>query len=553
MVEESAKLDAPKQGESMDAAQIEPVSSHSTSERLDWPWLLAIALLAVSVRGWLIAHTQVTARDSIGFIRLALHLQSPPEDKTLAEVLRAAEHPPGYSLALAAVAGPIRQWLGTTAESMMLAAQLTSVLASLLLIPVTYRIALRCFDRSTALGAVALYQMLPVCVRLTTDGLSEGVYLLVVAGALCGAIESYRSPRWWKMLLAGLACGAAYLVRPEGLLLVPVIGGVLLGLAWRTHWSWRMTSTQGLALLLGTAALAGPYMYLIGGITNKPTGRSLLEFFQGRSIQPTWKQADAGHLPWASFMQATDPYSPAQWATQELLKEMLKTCHYGVPVLALIGLATIVRRRQFGSGHALLLLYLAGQLALLWLMAVKIRYVSERHALVPAWLACCWAAAGLPVVVHGLRALLPRLAAWGSFTLAMTTAWGLIVMVCVPATLRPLHANRAGHAAVGRWLAVHGEPDRLLLDPFCWAAYFANGPASEPYRGEGSTQRVHYVVLEPEHRPHSRLPLLDLAREVARGGQIVYHWPPERAVDKADVVLYRVVPQPPAGDNGPRR
>src|SRR6266852_4037607 len=92
--------------------------------------LLALLLVATAgLRAWQVSHTEVAARDSIGFIREAWRLR----DQPWGEVLRSSEQHPGYPMALLAVSYPVRSLIsGTDAYMMQLSAQLTSALASVL-------------------------------------------------------------------------------------------------------------------------------------------------------------------------------------------------------------------------------------------------------------------------------------------------------------------------------------------------------------------------------------------------------------------------------------
>lgn len=61
--------------------------------------LVLLLLLATAVRAWLVGHTEVAARDSIGYIRYALNLEHEPWE----QALRRNEQHPGYPAALLAV------------------------------------------------------------------------------------------------------------------------------------------------------------------------------------------------------------------------------------------------------------------------------------------------------------------------------------------------------------------------------------------------------------------------------------------------------------------
>ena len=76
-------------------------------------------------------------------------------------------------------------------------------------------------------------------------------WLIVVAGCLAVAVWALRRGAAWCFALCGLFAGLAYLTRPEGLLLVAVVAGVLLlrqaPAAWRRPWRSYAACTASLA------------------------------------------------------------------------------------------------------------------------------------------------------------------------------------------------------------------------------------------------------------------------------------------------------------------
>jgi hypothetical protein len=138
--------------------------------------------------------------------------------------------------------------------------------------------------------------------------------------------------------------------------------------------------------------------------------------------------------------------------------------------------------------------------------------------------------------------------------------------------LRPLHANRAGHHAAGRWLAEHAQPADPVIDPFCWASYYAGRLFQEgrPVAAPADYRPTQYVVVEgksseaPHCRPkslaswlfgpgtvpdrpegeHPRLPLMTEALSLTQHGQLVYHWPEQVPEANARVKVYAVPPTP---------
>lgn len=73
----------------------------------DYLRLAALVLVAVAVHAWLVSHTALTARDSLGFARqgavLRHPIRAPHEEghpKNTIDHIRAGEHPPGYPLTI---------------------------------------------------------------------------------------------------------------------------------------------------------------------------------------------------------------------------------------------------------------------------------------------------------------------------------------------------------------------------------------------------------------------------------------------------------------------
>jgi hypothetical protein len=184
-------------------------------------------------------------------------------------------------------------------------------------------------------------------------------------------------------------------------------------------------------------------------------------------------------------------------------------------------------------------------------MTSAVGYLSERHTAMlvltgvfPATLAFLDLADRLSRVDR--VAPLRRFVTGGLIAAAMLTA--------VPSLLKPLHGNRAGHKAAGQWLARNAPADAAIRDPFCWSSYYSGRVFRETADPDPDVQ---YVVIETSENQHSRLPLMPEARAKAAVGELVYHWPPTRPVEKARVAVYRWVrpsvgstatrPSPPAG------
>jgi hypothetical protein len=166
-------------------------------------------------------------------------------------------------------------------------------------------------------------------------------------------------------------------------------------------------------------------------------------------------------------------------------------------------------------------------------MASLSGYLSERHTLIIVFAGCFPAAAALLTIGDRLRATgMARGVPFASVATAAIVA--ALVAAELPTLAKPLHGNRAGHKAAGRWLAEHATPADAIADPFNWAEFYAGPPLPAPRPAR--PDRL-FVVLESSDNQHSRLPHIPDAKAKAKLGELVYQWP-ERG--PAQVVVFMV-------------
>ena len=193
----------------------------------DYQLLLLLMAIVAGVRVWLICHTEVAARDSIGYIRYALELEKEP----WAEVFRHSLQHPGYPMVIQSVSHPVRYFMGGLSPlSMQISAQAASALASILLVIPTFYLGRELVDRKTAFWATFLFQCLPGAARVMSDGLSEATFFLFLASALVMGIGALRTASAFRFACCGLFAGLAYLTRPEGALVLVALGFVLVAM-----------------------------------------------------------------------------------------------------------------------------------------------------------------------------------------------------------------------------------------------------------------------------------------------------------------------------------
>lgn len=503
------------------AASVDEVTAARITEPNDWLRLVVLVLIAVAVHTWLFFHTYTTARDSIGFAQLALQYESPLDAKTEypcktpLDVLKHGlpPHPPGYPLAVLATSKVVREvYDGQLCDQMLYSTQIASIIAAVLLVFPSYAIGRMLFSRFSGFAAALLFQVLPVSARTTSDGLTEAWYLFFVATALAFGIRAVRASKVNGFCWCGMASGAAYLVRPEGLLVALSMSAVIVLLVLRKHWSLGGGLSRLVALGFGTMLLALPYMVAIGGVTLKPSLRmaSEAQSFAHVTHNPT------GFPGAALFAMNFDPslnMSRELWVPIAIFKEASKAFHYGSMAFALIGVGFALRRVRTDPAILVTLVMGTLNLAVLALLAWKAGYLSERHTLPIVFLGCFFAAYACERL-PGFIARIPWIGrgVWYPVML-MWMLYGAIILSCLPATIRPLHENRNGHKAIGEFLKENAHDDDVIIDPYNWAQYYS-GRSLRGVPPDPSPARYRWAVLEEGEEPHSTLTRLKAAVDV---------------------------------------
>jgi hypothetical protein len=514
-------------------------------------------MVAVALRGWQLTHTEVASRDSIGFIRIAWRLEHGP----WRQVLRDATQHPGYPVALLAVSWPVRRLLpGDLPYLMQVSAQITSAVASVLLLFPTFYLGRELFGRRIGFWAALFFQCLPASGRGMADGLSEPIFLLAATTALAFGSRALRKGTPTSFLAAGACSGLAYLARPEGLLIAGLTAVVVLAMQassrWRQPWTRVLACT--VCLVLALVAVGGPYAWAIGNWTAKHTAQEV--------VLPQGKQADVpvtSTLPlpvtsgqllavWYPHRYDAPPSERTWWGLVTLLEMLTKGFFYVFWVPALLGLWWF-RDRFLAVPGAWLLASLCAALALLlYRVAYIMGYLSDRHALLIVLGGSYFAVAALDRIGQSAATLLARIRpTLGGTRWACGTTWSagvlLTAVLCpLPRTLERLHFERTGFRDAGYWLAQHACPGDYVLDPYCWAHYYAGRVFTEGLTGLPAQQPpVWYMVVEEGDNKHSNLAEHQAAIKMRPLGRLVQHWEVRRGKDRAAIVVYEL-PMPPA-------
>jgi hypothetical protein len=519
---------------------------------------LILVAVAVAVHVWVIHNTSVTARDSIGFARYALNLTDPnagraeSEHRSFWQFLRDEKHPPGYPALIFVISVFVRPlYAAPLPDQILRSAQVASALSAVLLVFPTFRLGRMLFDRTVGFWAALVFQLLPVVARDTSDGLSDGPFLLFVSWAVLSGVCGVTTGGMGAFARCGLAAGCAYLIRPEGLV-VPVACGVVLWVAFIQRIVLpRPVVRNLLALSLGFLVVGGPYMLVIGRITNKP---AMFEV-AFHSFEPP-----IGGLLFAESI-STDLVGPNRLGAVALacVKEWLKAAHYGVAVLAVVGLFLTWRRVMREPQFWFPVVYAVVHLLVVALLGYKKGYVSERHFLPVVWVGVVFAIGGLRESCQ-LWHQVPGLGLIFCWRYWPTVIAAGLALVGLPPLAKSLHENRAGHKEAG--IVLRDELEALnaahpplasgvvIIDHYEWAQFYAERSlyrvVPDPPAPE---QKVVYVVLElkdgrpetPTYQSERHRVAVAIFQDRHNPPEWVYHWPKNEPRERAKVVLVKQV------------
>jgi hypothetical protein len=535
--------------------------------------LVVLLLLAAGgLRAWHLRHTEVAARDSIGFIRIAWQMGH----GDFRQAVRDGEQHPGYPLAILGTSTLVRKVSSADdAVIMQRSAQLANSVASILLVVPMYFLGRELFRRPTAFWATLLFQCLPASGRVLADGLSEGLFLLFAVSGVLFASIGLRTHRILPFALTGLLSALAYLTRPEGALIVAVTGLVLLGLqVVRTRGvHWRRFLACGLALCLTALTVGSPLYLMTGRLSLKNTfGKVVHNTSQAPTPPgPQFAAGDSNVLfastfaVWGGGVEEREKMQ-ALWGVKPVVAELIKGTCYFLWLPMLLGLWWF--RDRFRTVPGTWVMLFLGVLIgiLLWRVYVLLGYVSDRHLILILLFGCYWAVAAIGEMIRRLATLPARVApnfvplTWLRQRSPYSTnlLWPSLAMLAVlaallPKTLEPLHVNRNGFRHAGIFIGQRAKPWDEVLDPYSWSHYYAGKVFQEGHKAHRPEDAVpvKYVVLEmsgreacdpDQPRQHTRLPLVQEAmREGGRtGSQPIFRWTGKRNKEEVEVIVYQV-------------
>ncbi len=379
-----------------------------TSEQRATPWRLPlIVAIAIAARIWRWIDTDAIFADGPRFIEIAQAAGAGEWAAVFAD-----DFHPLYPLLTAVV----QSWMGDWESAAATVSIATGALAVLFL----YALVHAAFGSRPAWIAAAILALHPRAIDFTSDVQSEGLYLAMFLGAVWTGwrVVSTPSLRW----AAGCGClaGLAYLVRPEGLGPVALVGLIGLFEIVRRRIPWKQGLACGIALGVGLALTAAPYVWSMSNasgsltLTHKKSISAVLGIDDPSGAPKARIPAPSAPLPGIRGPKSREaaPKVGALGAAKLLGQKSLKAFRYEVLLLLLVGLWSVRGRPGLRGRFHLLLVAMYG--VVLFGLMMTSGYVSRRHclpALVPLF---GYAALGVPIVGRFLLGLvrLPRSRRW---------------------------------------------------------------------------------------------------------------------------------------------
>lgn len=456
----------------------------SPPDRSTWLALGGVVALALAARALSAAFEPILFNDGPRFIELAEAFESGDLRRALAH-----DFPPLTSLLMLALAAP-------TGIGLELAGKLVSVLSGGVAVAALYLLAREWVGTRGALIAGLLFAVHPRMVAVGRSVQSDGLHLALFLVAVLLAWRALASRRPSRALASGLACGLAYLARPEGLA-VAVVTAVWLGADVLGHrLALRRAVALAAAFALGLLLTAGPYFATLRSLRGEWT------LSQKKSVVSIVR-VDAAL---ASQAEPTRRLRLLIEAGGEVVSDGLRAAHPVILMLCLFGL-----RRGWPERSTLFLLSFLG-LFLFLLLGVRLSaaYVSRRHWMPVAALLVPLAARGALRLHDTLQRRLPR----ARVRAVPALAGALLLLGLLGRAVAPeADPDKRARKAAALWLREHA-PGHTVAARRSRLAYYAEASRFLPVP-EGHTSRevleglraegVEYVIVDARHLGEAKM------------------------------------------------
>lgn len=519
------------------------------------PSLVVLLLLTLLPRIIAIARSVAPARDAFRYWDAANRFSEQP----FVDAVRAIDAHPLYPLSLHG----LRQFLDGLAGSVdssawFVACQCWSLLAYTCFIAFSFVLGVRLWSCRISFWGCLAVSCLPRQLAYSVDVLSDGLHAALFSGSLLAiglSLESQpnvKVPRGTilKGGVGGLFAGMAFWTRPEGLLLPAIFLSVSISRQFSSKWRipWPGWGMGVAAFLIPAMVMDLAYVGILGELSPKNSAKALL----GATTQaePTayrgdgWLQLAVADPP--SIEDGIAPPIPSGWlgAAWVLFLEIGQETRGWLLVFFLYSLMDRRRTRARMPRGLLVLFTLLGTAAMLLLLVRTAGFLASRYLTPCLPLFAMLAMTGVEAFV-GRIADLPCFSwekSWPAPVLDMrrrrvTFAVIAVVVVglCVPRWLQPLHPHRSGHRAAADWLRAHAKRGEKVFDPVGMSSYFAGLPRWTHGSGD-----FRYAVIDSAVLARVDPSTRNMLERIDRSGRVVAHFSGNQTGGKRRVLVVEV-------------
>ncbi len=487
--------------------------------------------IAAALLGWETRHTETSFADGLRYIHQAERIEAGSWHDG---ALRGADHPL-HPLGIAMVH---RFSGGGRPGSWQQAALLLSFCCTVLLVVPTYLLAVELFGEGAAWMACLLVIVNPLACYIVVNVLSESTFLLPWTFGLWSGIRFLRAGRPGWLVLA-LACGAAaYLTRPEGLLLsAALLATLLISAVFRaTRLDWRRWWRLIAFVATGIAVLAGPYAALRGGLGTKPGIARVL------GLAP---HSNPRALERETPLPNDQPMVRTYWiATVRMLKVLRFAVTGALVPFALLGMIVLARRRPCARASLFLAMVLGASAVALVRLHATGGYCAIRHGLIPGMLLTVCAAGGFAFLTGKLTIPGRWLGQPQERVGLPAPVWSLLVVFLIlSGGTRGIAGPNSGpfaayHGAAG-WLARNVRTSEQVLDMTDWSLYLSGRTGyhfADVYKAPADPATRWIVVRQPH--VEGNWPYTSVIRELIGSREPVAVIPLEPAAGQLQIWIY---------------
>ncbi len=452
---------------------------------------------AAILLGWVISHTQATFADGLRYIHRAERIE---RDGVWTNLASGIDHP----LHPLAIAATHRLLGGHDPDSWQRAALTLSFACGVFLIVPVYLLTLELLGERSAWMACVLVMVNPIIGYIVVNVLSECTFLVPWMFGLWCAVRFLRDGRFIWLPPAVALSAAAYLTRPEGMLLAIALVLTLLVIPMlkSTHIHWpRWWAAMGF-LMGGLLLLAGPYVALKGGLGTKPGIARVLGLAPGADALALEREK-----PVPEGQTTFERYATSGIRAIKAFRGAVTPPLFPFAILGILVAWWIPDRAR--SWLFLSIMLVASWAALTRLHAIA-GYCTIRHGLVPGLILTLAAA-------HGTTWLMGKISLPGRF-LGLgqerfrpgPAVWALLIgLGIVVPNLRALGPLNPGpfevYEQAGTWIAEHARNGEQILDLTDWTVFFSKRPGyvfADVYSAPADPTTRWVVVRKPHIDGH---------------------------------------------------